>query len=587
MTNNGYRASVKYWNFKLSVMSDYTDSEDTEIRLLPFLSILNDKFENYKGNKRIVSLIQSLNPELKSADTGYYNELLEEKKAEIWSVINHELEIIDFSEISLFGITAKFNQWLPGMILAEAIKMRAPHVKIIVGGFGSHQVANEAMQLCQHFDYCTWGEGEYPLLLLMQELENENADLSLVPRLMYRQDEAIVQSATNKSDYLDFDNYMHPDYSDFVQQFPVDEDKEQISIPINSIRSCHWHRCNFCDFNQGYKLRARSPECIVNEIKNIYNQYGYTTFTFVDSDTFGSLKHFEELLDRIIDLKYQSEEDFSFWAEIIPNAFYNAALMEKMAIAGFKNLFIGYDGLSDGLLKKMNKSNTFSDNLFFIKYALKQGIYPFTNVIKHIPGESEEDVQECINNLHYLRFFYNNSVVPFTHNYVTLVLSSMSKYYKLMPEEELGKYNTDELSYLLPTAFVNNTERFHLFRYEKDTKENDREWDRLHEVEKYYADKKFSYKVQQNNGVLYYTEYCNDTEIENIVFGELEYAFVIKAAEKQVISFEKLFESAQKHFPHITEKRIKDILSHLKASYLLYCNDEFTNIVSIITIKSN
>ena len=94
---------------------------------------------------------------------------------------------------------------------------------------------------------------------------------------------------------------------------------------------------------------------------------------------------------------------------------FNAQLMEKMAIAGFKNIFIGYDALSDSLLSKMNKSNNFSDNIFFVKHSLKNGISPIVNVIKHVPGENEEDVQECINNLHYLRFFYNNSIVSFSH----------------------------------------------------------------------------------------------------------------------------------------------------------------------------
>ena len=586
MVNNGFETEVKYWNFLLSLMSDYVDTEDTEIRLLPFLSILNDRNENIKGNNRIISLLQKLDPSYKTNDPNYYSDFLQTKKDEIYEIIHRELKDIDFSEILLLGISAKYSQWIPGMILAEEIKKVAPDVKIIVGGFGSEKVAQEAMKICSCFDFVSWGEGEYPLLELSEQLKKETPDFKIVPRLMYRESEEIKQSSTNKSNYLDFVNYIFPDYDDFVNNFPYPKKTDRISIPINTIRSCHWRKCKFCDFNQGYKLRIRSPECIVNEIEHITNEYGFTTFSFVDSDTFGSLEHFEKLLDLIIDLKYKTEEDYIFWAEIIPNAMFSARIMEKMAIAGFKNIFIGYDALSDSLLKKMNKSNTFSDNLFFVKYSLKNGINPTANVIKHVPDETENDLQECINNLHFLRFFYNNSIISFSHIYVNLVLSSMTKYYSLMSDDERKKYDGDDLSYLLPDYFSNNEDRFHLFRYEKNVPDNLKEWDKLIEIENYYKTNKFSYKIQENNGIYYYTEYCNDIEIENIVFGEPDYGHVLKAVEQKVCTFTDLYSDMKKVYPEITEERLKEILTNLKEAYLIYCNAEFSNIVSVIELKN-
>ena len=586
MEKHGIETEIKYWNFLLSVMSDYIDTEDTEIRILPFLSILNDRNKNIKGNNRIITLLQKLHPSYKITDTNYYSDFLQRKKEEIYKIIHHEIKNIDFSEISLFGISAKYNQWIPGMILAEEIKKIAPEVKIIVGGFGSEKVAKEAMKHCVFFDFANWGEGEYPLLELSEQLKKETPDFNIVPRIIYRANEELKQSSTNKSNYLDFENYIFPDYDDYVNNFPHSENIDKISIPINTIRSCHWRKCKFCDFNQGYKLRDRNPECIVNEIDYITKEYGFTTFSFVDSDTFGSVEHFEKLLDLIIDLKYKNEEDYIFWAEIIPNATFTARLMEKMAIAGFKNIFIGYDALSDSLLRKMNKSNSFSDNVFFVKYSLKNGITPTANVIKHVPEETEEDLQECINNLHFLRFFYHDSIVTFSHIYVNLVLSSMTKYYSLMSDDKKKKYDCDDISYLLPDYFSNSEERFHLFRYKNIAPDNVTEWDKLIKIEDYYKNNTFSYKIQENNGIYYYTEYCNDTEIENIVFGEPEYGYVLEAVEKKVCTFQKLYSDIKKVYPEITEKRLKDILTNLKESYLIYCNTEFSNIVSVLELKS-
>jgi radical SAM superfamily enzyme YgiQ (UPF0313 family) len=585
MVNHGFETKIKYWNFSLSLMSEYFESEDTEIRLLPFLSILNDRAKNTKGNNRIISLLQKLQASFKINHPNYYSELLEDKKDKIFKIIQQEIKEIDTSEISLFGISAKYNQWIPAIILAEEIKKVAPNVKIIVGGFGSDNAALEAMKICPYFDFVNWGEGEYPLLKISEQIKSKTPDFSMVPRLMYREDEEIKQSATNKSEYLDFENYIYPDYDDYIDNYPDEEDIDKINIPINTTRSCHWNKCKFCDFNKGYKLRMRSPECIINEIEHLTNEYGHTTFSFVDSDTFGSLEHFEKLLDLIIDLKYKNEEDYMFWAEIIPNAMFTAKLMEKMAIAGFKNIFIGYDAISDTLLKKMNKSNSFSDNIFFVKHSLKNGISPIVNVIKHVPGEKEEDIQECIDNLHFLRFYYNNSIVSFSHIYVSLVLSSMTKYYKLMSNEERHKYNKDDSSYLMPDYFSNHEDRFHLFRYEKDVKSNAEEWEKLMDIENYYKNNKFSYKIQENNGRVYYTEYCNDTEIENIVFGELEYDAILNILEDKVYSFTELHSAMTKIHPKISKAKVKVIMSNLKEAYLIYFNTDFSNIVSVIGLK--
>lgn len=587
MLINNVETSVKYWNFDLSLMTDYTDSEDPEKRMLHFLSILNDREGNDKGKARIIELMQDLKPVSEQSYLEIHSENLEVKKSEVLNVIHRELQNIDFSEISLIGISAKYYQWIPGIILAEEIKKISPDTKIVVGGFGTKEAANEAMNLCSHFDYATWGEGEYPLLNLYQQISAETSDLNLVPRLLYREGEGIKQSTSNRSDYLDFKNYPYPNFDDFMDAFPFTENEDEeydddINFPINTIRSCHWRKCNFCDFNSGYKLRSRTPEDIVGEIEYIIDEYGITTFSFVDSDTFGNLHHFEELLDLIIELKYRNEEDLSFWAEIIPNQEIDSRIMKKMAIAGFKNLFIGYDGLSDTLLSKMSKRNTFSDNIFFVKESIKYAISPIVNVIRFVPSETKEDVLECQQNLHFLRFLYNDSVVKFEHIFVDLVLSSSAKYYSMLSEIEREKYIVDDLTYLMPKRFSEGESRFHLFRFKHETPANINVWEQLAQAEKYYKENHFSYTLLENKGVYYYTEYCNDIEIENIIFGEPEYGQAFEALEGKVYSFKELYQNILKVNHEITEDRLREVLSNLRESYLVYFDLEFNGIVGVV-----
>ncbi|MDX2430125.1 MAG: hypothetical protein QNK35_04280, partial [Bacteroides sp.] len=191
---------------------------------------------------------------------------------------------------------------------------------------------------------------------------------------------------------------------------------------------------------------------------------------------------------------------------------------------------------------------------------------------------------ECISNLHFMRFFYKDPVISFSHNYVNLVLSSMSKYYRALSAEEHLSYDFDMMSYLLPEHFANNKNRFHLFRYEKTSPANAKEWDKLVEVENYYKDKNFSYKLQESQGIIYFTEYCDDEEIGNIVFSEPEYSLVLKATQQQVITFENLFGIVSETLKNLTEERLTEVLSHLKQEHIIYCNKDFSNVVSLLTL---
>lgn len=55
MNENDIDTEIKYWNFLLSPMSEYCDSEDTEVRLLPFLSILNHRDNNEEIRNIVIS----------------------------------------------------------------------------------------------------------------------------------------------------------------------------------------------------------------------------------------------------------------------------------------------------------------------------------------------------------------------------------------------------------------------------------------------------------------------------------------------------------------------------------------------------
>lgn len=583
MLNNGFETNIKYWNFLLNPILPLAidENEETSEVILPFISIINDMYNNEIGNSRAVELLKE-KFELNNEDNTYYSRMLDESKKQIHEIISKELSKINFDNILLFGFTSKFHQWIPATVLSKAIKEIHPEANIIIGGFGSKEAATEAMKMNPHFDFVSWGEGEYPLLELAKQLNNGSNDFDNVARLAYRKGGEIVFSTTNRSNYIDFHNYPFPKFDDYFANYPEPDKKYKIVIPINSSRACSWNKCKFCDYNSGYKFRVRTPENIIEEIEFIAKEYKSACFSFVDNDIFINTEHFERLLDLMIISKNTHNYNYEFWAEMIPNQNLTSTLIEKMQIAGFSQVFIGYDGISDSLLSKMNKSNNFSNNIFFVKFAMKYDIAPLVNIIIGLVDEDDYDIKESLENLHFLRFFYGKEEISMYHDYVTLVISRKSKYMAMLTEDEKAKYNVNSITYLMPEEFSNHKDRFNLFSYNKSQITNADKWKAVQEREKHYSDNSFAYEISNNNGIYSFKEFFNKKEIMNYDFIDKVYWDVLVLANNKVIKFDELLIELNKIHSDTSSDKLRIILKELKTMGIIYCNKDYDNVISVI-----
>ena len=582
MIEHGFDTNIKYWNLLFKPVLPLQDSDEIEEAIIPFVSIINDQFNNEEGNNKAAQLLHSLLSESENHDLNYYKKLLISTKKDIFRIINKELSQLNFSDILLFGVSSKFHQWIPGMILCQEVKKISPNTSTVVGGFGSVQSAVEAMKMNPDFDFATWGEGEYPLLELSKQLQEPEQDFNQVPRLVFRENGKIQISTTNRSEYLDMQDYMIPNYDDYFANYPAAEEKYKIVIPINSSRACSWNKCKFCDYNRGYKYRARTAECIINEVEQIARKHKSACFSFVDNDIYVNPEHFEHLLDLMIESINKHNYDYEFWAEMIPNEKLTAPTLKKMQQAGFSQIFIGYDAITDTLLEKMAKSNTFSSNILFLKFSLKNEIYPLVNIIKGVLGETADDVIESMENLHFLRFFYNKEEYSLYHEYVTLVVSNMTKYYTMLSAEQRAEYNTNKLTDMLPKHFSEGDSRFSLFRWQKHQLPNHAQWAAIQQKEEYYSENIHTYKINEQESIVEFIEFVNDKHIATYKLDkEIDWR-VLKFANEQIMSFDNMLSQMQTLKSEINADDLKEVLIRLKEIHLLYCDKNFSGIISVV-----
>ncbi|MFH2142227.1 MAG: radical SAM protein [Bacteroidota bacterium] len=577
MLKNGFPTEIKYWNFALNIMREYTNDDSSVTSLIPFYAILNEKNNDIKVYNRIVSTLNQSVPNYLN-ETGGYENLLEKIKKRIQKIIQKKLKEIDWENVLLFGFTSKFYQWIPAMIIAEEIKKRDKNIPIIIGGFGNKDEASEILKKCSFIDFSVCGEGEYPLFKLAEKIKKDKFNYATVPGLVYREKDNILISECRTSEYLDMKNYPLPSHDDYEKEFIKTKYKHKGRYPINSVRGCSWNACKFCNYNQGYKYREREPEDIVNEIIHLKTEHNVYAFYFVDNDVFCNYKRFNKLLDLIIDAKKKNNYYFTFWGEMIPNPSLDESTFKKMSEAGFDTLFIGYDALTDVLLKKMNKRSTFAENLIFVKFAIKYKINLDVNIIRDIYNETEQDVQESIKNLHYLRFYFNKEP-KFFHRYGTLNITTSTKYFKEIPEAEKTQFDYSPIAYLLPEQFSNDNNRFKLFRWNKSRMSNFYEWEKFKEIEQNYQNQNYEYEVIRKNKAINYIEIRDKEIIKIIELNKLQYR-ILKNSNQKISNIDSL--SSQLNEKNID--KIKSEIDLLTSHYLIYRNSDYSQIISIIDV---
>ncbi len=581
LTLNGYDVEIKYWNILLYTFNPDSDQPHSDmLQLAPFLFELSERHRDSEAKNRVLSEMQHFeaSPTSSKNNTDTLKELANEKH----NLISHELQKTDLENVILFGISSKFHAWIPGMLLAKEIKKRYPHIKIVLGGFGHSDSAIEVMKLCDCFDFALWGEGEYPLLELCTQLEKGSCNYEHIPRLVFRVNKDLRISTNTHSSYLDFKKSIYPDFDEYFSAIGNTLDRNKIILPLESARGCSWNKCTFCSLNQGYKYRWKSPESVVKEIEFLSSKHAVFKFKFVDNDTIGTIERFNVLLDLLLELSKRRNEPYSFFTEIT-HAGLNSQIIKKIAHANFSDVQIGYEALSDSILRKMNKKNSFADNLLFVKFALKYGLGFSANLMPGIPDETEGDLLESINNVHFLRFFLNNKKNDFYHSLSPFGLEKSGKYYALLSEDEKQKYTTNDISCMLPRTYLNHENRFSLFPYVKEPGSAGK-WKALQNVEQSYRESNYTYSLSVKNNILFYKVYLTTRGIKSIIFDDLVYLDIVKETNDTVCSLDTLFTNLLKKYPDITENGIREMVASLKAAYLVYCDEHFSTIVSVIDI---
>lgn len=350
-------------------------------------------------------------------------EFLDYFRADIDEIINGLVN----ARPKIIGVSVSGTNRTVAREVVRGVRALYPEVIILVGGYDCvyHYVAPH---LFPDYDYMVIGEAELTLGTLLKALVAGEKPKDL-PGIISKDDSPdrawVPAPLLDDLDSIDFPRY---DWTDLRLYRTWYDGK---IVPIISSRGCHWSRCNFCC--ECFSWRKRSAEKVVDEME-WFARRGFRQFRFNESDMNGDPDTLLSICDEVLRRKLK----VTFDGELRVDKRGTSEFFRRLHEAGCWQLVFGVDGWSNHVLRLENKGYTMKMVEENLKNCHEAGIVVRVNMVIGVPGETEDDVTECINNILRLKKY-----IDCFQNLNILILGAGSEYY-LNPDRYNIRFRGDK-----------------------------------------------------------------------------------------------------------------------------------------------
>jgi anaerobic magnesium-protoporphyrin IX monomethyl ester cyclase len=293
-------------------------------------------------------------------------------------------DIVDFNPgaIAISFMTAGSTS---AYYLAKQIKTALPDIKLIAGGIHPTLVPEEPLK--NGFDYVIRGEGEATTSELIKELENINFEIRKIRGVVYKDNDQFIYNE-DRPFIADLDSLPFP-------AFYLMKDYEKNAHSCKGIitsRGCPFD-CTYCASKLLWtqKVRFRSPQNVVQEIKDRYNKYGVTSFAFHD-DTFTLRRQYvEDFCRSVLALDFKITWHCDTRGDTV-----DLPLLKLMHKAGCQHIYLGLESGSPRIQKLIKKNIDTNKVKQAVKLARRAGIETTIYFMAGFPDETAEDLQLSI-----------------------------------------------------------------------------------------------------------------------------------------------------------------------------------------------
>ncbi len=265
---------------------------------------------------------------------------------------------------------------------------KALGARTMMGGPHPSIAAEKSLEMIPELDFAIQGEGEEILPELVSVLE-QGGELSEIPSLIFRQDRELrVNPRPSKA--LDLDTVPIPD-RDILDVHHLYLTSRAVNLHVS--RGCPF-RCSFCQPTLhrmfGKKMRFRSPELVVEEIKQLHEKYHVSDFFFND-DVFTTNRKWLREISTLI-RKAGFNEKFRCVVNSRVDIFDDETARTLKEIGCYYILF-GIESGSQEILDSLNKGITVEQTRSAFALCKKYGFRSHAYVLLGAPGETRESLR--------------------------------------------------------------------------------------------------------------------------------------------------------------------------------------------------
>lgn len=309
-------------------------------------------------------------------------------------------DVIEAAAPDIIGITAFSMEAEQAHQIAHKAKEIYPSTIVVIGGPYASSEPHSAIE-DKAVDFAVNGEGEVVFSRLLDTLES-GGQYDDIGGLFFRRNGETVFTEPGEVvenlddipfpawDMIDLEEYFKPSASKRRLTNPIQMKKR--GIPVVSTRGCPFN-CTYCHNIFGRKLRKRSPENVIAELKWLKESIGVEEIEYID-DVFNlDLKRAKRIMDLMMEEKLNLK--FSF-----PNGLradcMDEELIDKMKEAGCYRVNYAIESGAERLQKQMKKNLKLERAMEIINYTAKKNISIGGFFMLGFQDETEEEMKRTI-----------------------------------------------------------------------------------------------------------------------------------------------------------------------------------------------
>ncbi|MFH1402814.1 MAG: radical SAM protein [Candidatus Altiarchaeota archaeon] len=299
-------------------------------------------------------------------------------------------------EYLLAGITSMTGPQIShGLAVAGMIREEDPNIPIVWGGPHATMLP-EQTAASSLVDIAVSGDGEETIIELANTVRDEGP-LKDVNGIAFKKDGVVVSTPPRGFTDMNAIGSLHYDLVDLRKYIDCRE-----YFSYQSSRGCP-HNCTFC-FNHCYSKggwRAKKPEVVVEELRNIIEEVGANSITFQEDNSFVDKERMRSICSAIIregwDVKWMAYNRADYFSG------YDDEFTRLLGDSGCETLFFGAESGSQRILDGIGKGITVSQITDSVRKCGDYGITPMVSFIIGWPDETPGDLSKTLSLVDELR----------------------------------------------------------------------------------------------------------------------------------------------------------------------------------------